>query len=49
MVKRNVLKEFRNGIDGLDIAAIIGMDQNRGLGDVYLDKMRSQFYLLIIC
>lgn len=39
MVKRNVLKEVKNGIDGLDIAAIMGVDKNRGLGDVYLEKI----------
>ena len=39
MVKRNILKEFKNGIDGLDIAAIMGSDRNRKLGDVYLEKI----------
>lgn len=39
MAKRNILKEFRNGIDGLDIAAIMGVDKNRGLGDVYSEKI----------
>lgn len=41
MVKRNVLKEFKNGIDSLDIAAIMGVDKNRKLGDVYLEKIKS--------
>lgn len=39
MVKRNILKEFKNGIDGLDIAAIMGVDRNRKLGHVYLEKI----------
>jgi predicted phage-related endonuclease len=38
-VKRNILKGFRNGIDSLDIAAIMGVDKNRGIGDVYLEKV----------
>jgi predicted phage-related endonuclease len=38
-MKRNILKEFKNGIDGIDIAAIIGLDRNRRLGDVYLEKI----------
>ncbi|WP_160683868.1 YqaJ viral recombinase family protein [Clostridium sp. C2-6-12] len=41
MVKSNILKEFRNGIDGLDIAAIMGLDKNKNLGDVYLEKLNS--------
>lgn len=39
MVKRNILKELKNGIDGLDIAAIMGLDRNRSLGHVYLEKI----------
>ena len=39
MGKRNILKEFENGIDGLDIAAIMGIDKSRSPGDVYLEKM----------
>lgn len=41
MVKRNILKGFKNGIDGLDIAAIMGVDKNRRLYDVYLEKINS--------
>lgn len=37
-MKKNILKEFKNGIGGLDIAAIMGVDKNRGAGDVYLEK-----------
>lgn len=39
MLKRNVIKEIINGIDGLDIAAIMGVDKSRSLGDVYLEKI----------
>lgn len=39
MVKRNILKEFKNGIDGLDIAAIMGIDKNRKLSNIYLEKI----------
>lgn len=39
MVKKNILKEFKDGIDGLDIATIMGLDRNRKLGDVYLEKI----------
>jgi putative phage-type endonuclease len=35
----NILKEFKNGIDGLDIAAIMGIDKSRSPGDVYLEKI----------
>lgn len=38
MGKGNILKEFKNGIDGLDIAAIMSSDKNRSAGDVYLEK-----------
>lgn len=38
-MKRNVVKEIINGIDDLDIAAIMGEDKNRGIGDVYLEKI----------
>ena len=37
--KLNVLKELKNGIDGLDIAAIMSSDKNRSAGDVYLEKV----------
>gem|GEM_PF-5302960 len=39
MGKMNILKEFKNGIDGLDIAAIMSSDKNRRSGDVYLEKI----------
>ena len=39
MGKINILKEFKNGIDGLDIAAIMSVDKNRSPGDVYLEKI----------
>ncbi len=39
MEKMNILKEFKNGIDGLDIAAIMSVDKNRDPGDVYLEKI----------
>lgn len=39
MGKMNILKDFKNGIDGLDIAAIMSVDKNRGSGDVYLEKI----------
>ena len=39
MGKVNILKEFQNGIDGLDIAAIMGINKNRSAGDVYLEKI----------
>lgn len=39
MGKMNILKEFENGIDGLDIAAIMGIDKSRNPGDVYLEKI----------
>ncbi|BCZ48993.1 hypothetical protein psyc5s11_50600 [Clostridium gelidum] len=39
MGERNILKEFKNGIDGLDIAAIMSSDKNRSATDVYLEKI----------
>lgn len=39
MLKRNILKKLINGIDGLDIAAIMGVHKDRGLSDVYLEKI----------
>lgn len=39
MGERDILKEFKNGIDGLDIAAIMSSDKNRNSGDVYLEKI----------
>ena len=39
MGKMNILKDFENGIDGLDIAAIMSVDKNRDTSDVYLEKI----------
>ena len=41
MGKINILKQFKNGIDSLDIAAIMSVDKKKSPGDVYLEKINS--------
>ena len=39
MGKRDILKEIKNGIDGSDISAIMGVNKNKSAYDVYLEKI----------
>jgi len=39
MININGVKERQNGIDGLDIGAIMGVNKNKSAKDVYFDKV----------
>lgn len=39
MAKNNGVKERKNGIDGLDIGAIMGVSKNKSINEVYFDKL----------
>ena len=39
MMKNNGVRERKNGIDGIDIGAIMGANKNKTIHQVYLDKM----------
>ena len=39
MMKNNGVRERKNGIDGIDIGAIMGINKNKTIHQIYLDKM----------